>query len=315
MPSSCAKSVIASIMASVEQIIISNGTQQALSTVANVLLNKGDRVWVENPGHKGSHVIFQSVMAEQVAVSVKEDGLDIEEGIQKAPDARMIYVIPSHQHPTGATMSLSQRLKLLQWASNNDVWIIEDDHGSEFRYEGPPIEALQGLDRTGQVIYMMTFSKVLFPALRLGYMVVPQDMIEPIRAAQECLGRSLNLVQQVALWYFIKEGHFVRHIRRMRTLYGKRQQHLIEQIQLQLEPYLRCQAHEAGLHLVAYFKQNHNDESVSRKLFERNIIAPPLSSFALEPLAQQGLVLGFTAPEQELTKAVSVMREVFETLT
>lgn len=154
-----------------EQVIITSGTQEALWALTRLLLEPGDVVWTEDPGHKGAHLIFQAAAARVVPVSVGPGGLDVEEGWSRAPDARLAYVTPSHQHPLGVTMSLGRRAELLGWAQRSGAWLVEDDYDSEFRYSGHPLESLQGLDRAGRVIYLMTFSKTLFPALRLGYMV------------------------------------------------------------------------------------------------------------------------------------------------
>lgn len=298
------------VRCSPEQIVITNGTQEALSIITNLLLDKGDKVWVENPSYQGIHVALRAALAEIVPVPVDEEGLIVEAGIERANDARMAYIAPSHQYPLGVTMSLGRRLSVLNWAEENDAWIIEDDYDSEFRYEGYPLEALQGLDITGNVIYLGTFSKVLFPALRLGYMVVPPSLIEPIGAARAHIDRGLNLITQVALYHFIEEGHFARHIRRMRGLYAERQAFLLAALQENFGDSLDAEPHDAGLHLVGWLKHNQDDQAISKALLKRGVVAPSISSFALEPLKRKGLLLGYTAPEAEMLEAIEVMKEV-----
>ncbi len=297
------------VRCSAEQIVITNGTQEALSLISNLLLERHDKVWVENPSYQGIHVALKAALATIIPVPVDHEGLVVSEGIRRSHDARMVYVAPSHQYPLGVSMSLRRRLQLLNWAQEQNVWLIEDDYDSEFRYAGYPLEALQGLDQTGRVIYIGTFSKVLFPALRLGYMVVPESLIEPIRAARAHIDRGLNLVTQVALTNFIEQGHFVRHIRRMRGLYAQRQAYLVEQLKA-LKDKLSVEPQEAGLHLIAYLNKNQNDKTISRQLREKGVLAPALSAYALEPLERQGLLLGFTAPEAQMREAVLKMKDV-----
>ena len=299
-----------------EQIIVTSGTQEALSVVTQLLLEPGDAVWTEDPGHKGAHLTFQAAAARVVPVRVDAGGLDVEAGIRRAPDARMAYVTPSHQHPLGVTMSLGRRVELLRWAERSGAWLIEDDYDSEFRYCGHPLESLQGLDRAGRVIYLMTFSKTLFPALRLGYMVVPQPLLEVVTALLETTQRSLGLVEQVALHHFIEAGHFARHIRKMRALYAERQNVLVEGLGRDLCGLLSYKPSDAGLHLVAKLLRPPPmtgtlpaDQIVSQRLLGRGVGAPALSSFCLEADAQ-GLLLGFTGVAEETAHALAVTKEV-----
>lgn len=297
------------VRCSPEQVIITGGTQQALGLIATLLLNEGDTVWVENPSFNGIHVTLQAALSHVVPVTVDQEGLKIREGVRKAPHARLVYISPSHQYPLGVTMSLTRRLELLGWAQASEAWIIEDDYDSEFRYEGYPLAALQGLDQSGRVIYLGTFSKVLFPALRLGYMVVPRALIEPLRAARVSADRGVNLLGQMTLQKFIEGNHFARHIRRMRTLYVKRQAHLLRGLQ-PVSHLVQARKHEAGLHLVGWLPKGVSDHALSETLAEHGIDAPALSSFALKPLKRGGLLLGYTAPEAELSKATALFCEL-----
>ena len=294
-----------------DRVIITNGTQQALTTTARLLLNKGDTAWVENPCYDGIKAVLSAAMAKIAPIPVYAEGLVVSHGIANAPHARLAYVSPSHQYPLGVTMSLTRRLELLHWAQESRAWILEDDYDSEYRYAGYPLAALQGLDNAGRVIYVGTFSKVLFPALRVGYMVVPQSLIEPFRAARAHTDRGTTLLEQVVLTRFINERHFARHIRHMRTLYAERQAVFIVAAQKYLKGLLDVQPSTAGLHLVGWLPDGCDDEAIAQKLLENGIDTPALSSFAITPLSRKGLVIGYAAvPTNEIAGAVKRMGRV-----
>ena len=291
-----------------DQVVITNGTQHALTTMFKLLLNKGDKVWIENPSYNGVKIALNQVEADIVPVPVDENGLVFEEGIKMAPHGRMACISPSHQYPLGTTMSLTRRLELLEWAKQNQAWIIEDDYDSEYRYAGYPIEALQGLDGSGRVIYMGTFSKVLFPALRLGYMVLPKPLVEPFRAIRAFSDRGTRLLEQVTVDCFIKDGHLARHIRKMRILYAERQTVLIEMAEKFLGGMLELEPNDVGLHLVGWLPYHMDDKIVSEHLLADGIYAPPLSYFSLVPLPRPGLVIGYAAvPANDIVSAVKKM--------
>ena len=203
-----------------DQIVIVSGTQQALDLSARVLLDPGDSVLVEEYCYSAARAAFKGAGACLVPVRVDDAGLDISDPAASSSNARVAYVTPSHQYPLGVTMSLSRRLALLDWANRTSAWILEDDYDSEYRYVARPLAALQGLDKSGRVIYIGTFSKVLFPSLRLGYMVVPSDLVEPFARARAGVGWCCPFIDQAVLADFISEGHFTRHIRRMRSIYA-----------------------------------------------------------------------------------------------
>ena len=303
-----------------EQVIITNGTQQALTTTINFLLNRNAQAWMENPSYIGIRAALQGALADIVPVRVDSEGLVVEEGIEAAPDARLAFISPSHQYPLGVTMSLARRLRLLQWAAEKKAWIVEDDYDSEYRYAGYPLSALQGLDQDGRVIYIGSFSKVLYPALRIGYMVVPQPLVEPLHAVRAHADRGVALLSQIALARFITEGHFARHIRRMRTLYSERQQVLVDAVDAHLPGLLEVEGNDAGLHLVGWLPPNANgeqmdDQAVSDELLAAGIDAPSLSSLSMLPLDRSGLVLGYTSsPPEELVPAVVKMKPILERL-
>ena len=210
------------VKCSVDQVLITSGVQEALERAAHLLLDPADPVWVEEPGYPGAAIVFRAVGAKVRPVPVDAEGLDLELGRRRWGAAKLVYVTPAHQFPLGVTMTLRRRLALLEWARRSHTLIFEDDYDSEYRYSGRPIPALQGLDRAGVVIFAGTFNEVLFPALRLAYLVVPPTMVDRFAAAQSVTMRHAPLLDQAVLCDFITEGHFARHIRRMRELYAER---------------------------------------------------------------------------------------------
>src|SRR5579864_3656160 len=209
-----------------EQIAIVSGVQEALDLAARLLLNPGDRVAIENPGYIGADLVFAALGAAVVPVRLDDEGMTV--GETSLAGARLVYVTPAHQFPTGVGMSLPRRLALLEWARRSGALIFEDDYDSEYRYGGRPLPALQGLDRHGQVLFAGSFSKVLFPSLRLGYLVVPADLVDAVAAAQSVTNRHAPLLEQVVLADFVDGGHFGRHVRRMRQVYAERLSVLLE---------------------------------------------------------------------------------------
>jgi GntR family transcriptional regulator / MocR family aminotransferase len=227
----------------------------------------------------------------------------------------MAYVTPSHQYPLGVTMSLARRLALLEWARRAKAWILEDDYDSEFRYKGRPLAALQGLDTSGRVIYIGTFSKVLFPALRVGYMVVPPDLVDGFVSARTTIDLHPPTLGQVILTDFLDEGHFGRHIRRMRELYAARQAALVSAVEQELKGLIEVNANEAGMYLIGWLPQDMNDRRASEVAAAYGIEAPPLSTFRIEPGNSQGLLLGYTAfSEDEIRAGVQRLAEALRSI-
>ena len=297
------------------QVIIVAGAQQAIDLATRVLLDPGDAAWLEDPGYLGARGALQGAGIQVVPVPVDQEGLQLEVGLAKKPQARMVYISPSHQYPLGVTMSLARRLVLLQWASQAKAWILEDDYDSEFRYAGRPLAALQGLDETGRVIYVGTFSKVLFPGLRLGYVVVPSDLVDAFSAALALTNRCHSWLDQAVLTDFMNKGHFARHLRRMRTLYDERRLTLIAAMREQLIDWLEIEATEAGMHLVGRLALGVDDRYVSRQLAKVGIEAPALSNYALLPLERGGLMLGYAGSNVGTIRAgVCQMVNVFQNL-
>ncbi len=296
------------------QVIIVSGSQQGVDLAARLLLDPGDPVWVENPGYRGARAALQGAGARPVPVPVDGAGLMVAAGRQREPHARLAYVSPSHQYPTGAVMSLPRRLELLEWADQADAWVLEDDYDSEYRYAGRPVLALQGLDRGNRVIYIGTFSKVLLPTLRLGYLIVPPDMVGAFVHARRVADVHSPMVDQAVLADFINEGHFSHHLRRMRTLYAERQAVLLAAVQAELAGLLEVAPNETGMHVVAWLPVGVDDHAVMHHLLAHGIYTRALSSECLEPVPRGGLLLGYAAltPEQ-IRAGVRQMRAALAT--
>ena len=293
-----------------DQVIVVSGAQQALDIAARVLLDRHDPAWIEDPGYLGARGALQGAGARLVPVPVDDNGLNVQMGATLCPDARVVYVSPSHQYPLGVTMSLARRLSLLEWVSRTGAWILEDDYDSEYRYAGRPLAALQGLDNEGRVIYIGTFSKVLFPSQRLGYMVVPLDMVDAFVAARALADRHSPSLDQAVLTDFINEGHFARHIRRMRALYAERQHYLIKELQRHLPDLIEVHTDEAGMHLVGWLPEGVDDRAVSQEAAKRGIEAQALSFYRINPSKRGALVLGYAAfTQREIRDGVRKMAE------
>ncbi|MDQ3714210.1 MAG: PLP-dependent aminotransferase family protein [Acidobacteriota bacterium] len=300
-----------------EQVIITSGAQQAFDLIGRVFLEPKTKVLIENPCYFGVKQAFQSFDAEFVPVPVDKDGFDLAAVTNKqSHNARLVYVTPSHQFPLGVTMSLPRRLQLLEWARAAEAWIIEDDYDSEFRYEGRPLPSLQGLDRDpGRVLYIGTFSKTIFPALRLGCLVVPRDLIETFTAVRALSGSHSPLIDQATLAEFIAEGHFGRHIRRMRRLYEDRQQILVAEVKKQLADRLEVEKTVSGMHVIGWLPDGVKDSAVVEKAAQLGIRTATVSSLSLTGWQRGGLILGYTAiNEKQIKKGVKLLAKAIENL-
>lgn len=291
------------IHCSPEQIILTAGTQGALDLAARVLLDPGASVWVEDPGYPGARGVLLSAGAKLVAVPLDEEGIDIAYGRKLCREARLAIVTPSHQFPTGGTMSLRRRLELLEWSRETSAWIIEDDYDSEYRFSGRPLEALRGLDRTGRVLYVGTFSKVLFPALRLGYLVVPSALLEGFLATRRLIDKHPPLLEQMALADFLAEGHFARHLRKMLQYYTERRKALIDALRQEMSDILDITVPEAGIHLAAWLPSNRNTREIAQQAAMCGLYIQPISRFSLQPLQRDGLLFGFACASPEELRA------------
>jgi len=276
-----------------EQVAIVSGVQEALDLTARLLLSPGDRVCVENPGYPGAVLVFQASRARIFAAGVDNEGIEIRQ--LPSHGVRLIYVTPGHQFPLGTTMSLARRLQLLEWARKSGATIFEDDYDSEYRYSGRPIPALQGLDDRGLVLYAGSFSKVLFPALRLGYVVVPFDLLHHFEAIQSLTSRHAPLLEQLVLTDFITEGHFGRHLRRMREVYAERLSVLLEEARLRLAGLLEISSVEAGLQTAGRLCGGIDAESAAAAGAKRNVDVTPVDRYSQGKVVPEGLQLGFAA--------------------
>jgi len=298
----------------VDQVLITAGSQHALDLVAQVLLDPGDPVWIEDPGYRGARAALLGAGAKLIPVPVDQEGLVVEAGIAAKAAARMVYVTPSHQYPTGAVMSVARRLALIEWAQAANSWILEDDYDSEYRYQGRPLAALQGIEHYGaqqRVIYTGTFSKVLFPGLRLGYLVTPPQLTAAFTQALDLAHRYLSVFDQAVLADFITEGHFARHLRRMRILYATRQQAFISALEAEVGHALTVDPAPAGLHLVGWLKPGWEDEQVAAAAAAQGIEVASLSAYRLLPNPRQGLVMGYAMlNESQIRDGVRGLRQV-----
>lgn len=294
-----------------DQIIVVSGSQQALEIAARVLLDRGSSVWMEEPGYRFAHNVFALNGCRVISVPVDEEGLNVAEGIKRRRKARAALVTPSHQYPLGVTMSASRRLQLLEWSKEAESWIIEDDYDSEFRYESNPIASLQGLDRYARVVYIGTFSKVLFPSLRLGYVVVPPDLVDRFLAVRLTIDIGPATFFQAVLAEFIREGHFSRHIRRMRLLYQERRSALFESLHKELDVPVQVTGEQAGLHLSITLPRKFRDHEIAERAARQKLWLAPLSSSYQKRPSPQGFILGFSnISAGEMPHAVRRLRDV-----
>lgn len=281
-----------------EQVIVFNGTQQAIDLITRILVEPGDRVIVENPGYLRARLVFESAGARIIPCDIDDNGMVISKEARALVRPRLAYVTPSHQFPMGVTMSIERRMELIDWAAEKGAIILEDDYDSEYRYAHRPVPSLQGLDHTDHTIYIGSFSKVIFPALGIGYAVVPQSLIDPCRAALSLASRPPATMDQMILTDFLEQGHFARHVRRMRTIHETRLTTLVEGIEQHLSDRLQIIGSDAGLHCTARLMDGSSDREIARRAAETGIQLRALSEFLVPQTSSQahnpnGLVLGF----------------------
>ena len=283
-----------------DQIVVVNGSQQAFDLIGRVLINPGDHVVIEEPQYPGAREAFLGVGATLVPVPVDSEGLDTTTLDRLPGSARLACVTPSHQFPTGAIMSLARRLALLRWAENRRAYVVEDDYESEYGYAHRPVEAIQGLDRAGRVIYVGTFSKVLFPALRLGYLVLPEPLVGPFRSAKWLADRHTASFPQGLLTEFICEGHFERHLRRSRAVLAKRRAALLDSLRLHVGEKIEVSGASAGLQILGWL-QGTRPRAVGaliKRAAEADVGVYPVAPYYLAPPRRAGLVLGFAGLDE-----------------
>jgi GntR family transcriptional regulator/MocR family aminotransferase len=299
------------VRATPEQILITSGTQHAIDIATRVLFSPGDQVWVEDPGYPMTRRALAAAGLQLRPVAVDAQGLNVRAGLRLAPKARAAFITPSHQYPLGIMLSMTRRLELLAWARETGSWIIEDDYHSEYRYAGRPLAALQGLDEAERVIYVGTFNKVLFPGLRLGYVVVPPQLAQSFAGARFLLDRQPPTPPQILIAEFMRQGYFAAHIRRMRLLYRDQRDLIVGELQRRLESRIAVTAPEQGMHLVAFLHDGLSDVALEAVLRERGIIVRPLSRMYLKAPPHHGFLLGFTGfPRQIIVPAVARLARV-----
>jgi GntR family transcriptional regulator/MocR family aminotransferase len=283
--------------ASPDRIVIVNGTQQALDLICRVLLNPGDRVLLEEPHYTGARCAFQAAGAELVFSPVDDHGMRIPRAVRAKRACRLAYVTPSHQFPTGAVLSIERRLELLAWASRVGAFIVEDDYDGEYRYDGQPLQAMGGFDREGSTLYLGTFSKILFPALRLGYLVLPQPLVEPFVATKAIGDTGTASLEQLALADFIDAGHFDRHLRRTTASNAARRKALVSALREQFGDRVEICGANAGLHVFAWVKGKNGGpiRDASERAEEAGVGLYTADPFHAKPPGRTGLLLGYSA--------------------
>ena len=276
-----------------DQVVVTNGAQSSFDLLVRLLLDPGDGVWMEETGYYGAASAFVAAGARLAPLHVDEAGWRLEPPAGAAP--RAVFVTPSCHHPLGLTMSMGQRLDIIRLADRWGAWIIEDDYDSEYRFQGQPIPALQGVGQSGRMIFVGTFAKILFPAMRLGYMVVPDALLPPVKAALSTTGQHAPLLTQAALADFINEGHLTRHLRRMRRLYAQRRERFISAFEAALGDRLRLRRTDTGIQLVATFRRPTDDRRFAAAAIASGVNVSPFSLQFRHGGATPGLVLGFAA--------------------
>ena len=279
-----------------EQVFVTDGTQASLDLCARIFADEGERAWIENPGYLGARVSFAAAGLQLVPMSVDAAGMAARPEDWRERPPRLVYLTPSHQYPLGCVLSLERRLALIEQARACGAWIIEDDYDSELRHDGPPLPSIQGLADDAPVIYLGTFSKTLFPALRIGFMIVPQRVVAPFARAHLTLVRQGRVAEQLALADFIESGRYSRHLRRMRKLYEERRDGLVAAIDKHLAGMMTVSADAGGMHLSVRLDAPLADVEVSEAARAHGLQLSPLSSYCLDaPDAARynGFLLGY----------------------
>ncbi len=305
--------VFRSVPLEVGQVIITSGTQQSLELCAQLLADHFDTVWLEDPAYWGAVKAFMATGLQAHPIAVDEHGMAPGPEHEATPP-RLIYVTPSHQYPTGAVMSLARRHQLLALAQQHKAWILEDDYDSEFRFSGPPIASLAGLDTDGRVLYLGSFSKVLYPGLKLGYLVVPKGLVASFKQAHYDLNRPGQMPLQAALAEFIEMGHFASALRRARQSYGERRRCLLAALQPCLGPHAQITGAEQGLHLCLRLSTQVDDKALAHRLGALGLTVRALSAYSLQRTDARGLVIGYGyAPLAEIARYGPVLAQVIQT--
>lgn len=295
-----------------DQVIITSGTQQGLSLAARVLFNPEDTVWVEEPGYPLTRAALRGERLKVMGIPLDDEGFDLAEGLRIAPEARGVFVTPSHQCPMGMAMSMQRREALIDWAEKNEAWIVEDDYDSEMRYGTDPYPSLQGMDKNRDcVIYLGTFSKMIFPGLRLGYVIVPPAMVDAFAGARLIDDRQSPEFDQVIMAEFMEGGFYEAHIRKLRQIFEPRRQALIDALNRHLGEWGYVISGDQGMTVVFRFNEGINDGPIAEAIVKAGVEVRPLSFFSQEEIYYHGLVLGFTGyKEDAIEAAVTVIEKV-----
>ncbi len=287
-----------------EQVVIVNGAQQALDILGRLFLAAGDEVVVETPGYQDAFALFRLHGAQLISIQVDDQGLPVDE-IPKECSARIAFITPSNQFPRGGTLPLQRRLALLQWAKKQQALILEDDYDGELRYDGRPLGTLYSLDKDGRVIYLGTFSKVLFPALRLGYVVLPPNLVATFVRAKGLVDRGAPTLTQAAIADFIAEGYFERHLRQLRKAYGKRRLALVGALKKYLKGKVRYTAVPAGLHVMLYLPEHISETEFIADAYKMGVGIYPGADYHLEKAPPPSILMGFSGlTEAEIEEGV-----------
>lgn len=292
------------------QIMIVNGTQQAINLAARALLNSGDGVLIDDPGYDGALGVFQSYGMKIHGIGSDEEGMLIPELVQNSNDIRLVYTAPSHQFPLGGTLSLSRRLMLLNWAKQENAWIFEDDYNGEFRYRSRALQALQGLDQAGRVIYSGTFSKMFYPGFRLAFLVLPQALIKPFKVIKHYADSCNSYLEQAALAAFIQEGEYAKYVRKVRKACLERQQALVNAIEEYLPHILAIQPSDSGIHAVAWLRDGWDIQQIIEISQSLGLGIQPLYRYSMEPLQNHALLFGYAAHKpHEIVERIQALAE------
>ena len=282
------------ISCSPSQVFLTSGYRQSVELIAHALLRAGDRVWLEDPGYPPTRELLSQMHIEGISIPVDQEGIMVAEGVATAPWARAAVVTPAHQSPLCVSLSLPRRHALLDWAGRNGAWVIEDDYDGEYRYVSRPLPALKSLDRDGRVLYAGTFSKVLFPSIRLAYLVVPEAQVERFEEVSQIFGGGCPQVTQAIVTDFIAEGHFARHIQRMRKLYGERRAVTAAGLERVLGKRMHIDSQPGGMHLILRLHDQHSDRSLVASMRKDGLYSEALSDWSREKEKASALLLNFT---------------------
>jgi GntR family transcriptional regulator/MocR family aminotransferase len=291
------------VRCSPDQVIVVSGVQQALDLLARFLLKQGEPVWMEDPGYFGASIAFANAGVQMIPVPVDEHGLCVSAGLTMCPRAKGVYVTPAHQFPLGMTMSLERRMAVLRWASRTGAFVMEDDYDSEYRFEGRPVPAMQSLDRNSNVIFIGSFNKLLFPSLRIGYVVLPPSLVDLFLAFRYRTDFHNLSVDQVVLCDFIADGHLGRHLRRMRDLYASRLAALIDGGKRYLKGLLEISEVRAGLYTAAFLKNGMTSRQAEKAAATHDVEVVAIDRYSLNSSDPKGVVLGFAAFDEATIRA------------